>query len=245
MENALLVGLSRQMVLRRELDVVANNVANVNTTGFRADRLLFREHMIPTARTDAYEHPDRRVRFVIDPATHVDHRAGRFDLSGNDFDLAIQGEGFFVVETPRGQRFTRNGAFQKNAQGEIVTAQGYRLMSDAGPIQLQAADTRFQVGQDGTVSTENGTRGRVRVVRFEDETQLRKDIDQTFSTTAQPQPVTGTRVVQGAIERSNVEPIVEMSRMIELTRAYQSITQIIERTQDLRRTAIERLAGLN
>ncbi len=245
MENALLVGLSRQMTLRRELDVVANNIANVNTSGFRADRLLFREHMMPVARADAFEHPDRTVRFVIDPATHVDHRAGRFDLTSNDFDVAIQGEGMFVVETPRGQRFTRNGAFQRNAEGEIVTAQGYKLLSDGGPIRLNPNEVRFAVGADGTVSTENGTRGRIRVVRFEDERVLRKDGEQTFMTNAQPQPVATPRLVQGAVERSNVEPVFEMTRMIELTRAFASISSIIERTQDLRRTAIERLAATN
>ncbi len=241
MENALLIGLSRQMVLRRELDVVANNIANVNTSGFKSDRLLFNEHLMPVARADAFERPDRRVHYVIDRNTHVDHTGGQVQLTGSDFDVAIQGRGMFVVETPRGTRYTRAGAFQRNAEGEIVTTDGSRLMSEGGPIRLGPNEQRFSVAADGTISTELGIRGRIRVVEFENPASLRKDGDTTFSATAEPRAATNPRLVQGALERSNVQPIQEVARMIEITRAYASISQIIDRTQDLRRTAIERL----
>lgn len=247
MENALLIGLSRQMTLRRELDVIANNVANVNTHGFRGDRLIFNDYLMPVARADAFPQADRRLHYVIDPRTATSFQAGTIEQSGGELDVALQGDGFFVVQTPRGERFTRAGNFQLNAQGELVTASGERVLTDSGPITFGAADGRVAIGADGTISTQQGVRGRLRVVRFADPAVLRKDGDTMFSVAgnAQPQPATGVRVLQGAVERSNVQAIQEISRMVEVTRAYQTVTQMIDRTQDLRRTAIERLGTVN
>jgi flagellar basal-body rod protein FlgF len=247
MENALLVGLSRQMVLRRELDTIANNIANVNTTGFRSDRLLFQEHMMPPARVDAFRRGDRPVSFVIDPRTVTNFQMGTVQQTGSDLDVAIQGGGFFAVQTPRGERYTRAGAFQLNAQGQLVTINNEPVLTEGGPISFTAEDGRVAIGVDGTISTQQGVRGRLRVVDFANEAALTKDGDNLF---AAPQGVRPTnnrtaRVLQGAIERSNVQAIPEMGRMIEVTRAYQSVTQMIDRTQDLRRTAIERLAQIS
>lgn len=248
MENALLIGLSRQMTLRREMDTIANNIANVNTPGFRSDQLIFQEHLMPVARVDGFPSSnDRRVSYVIDPSTATSFLPGTLDRTGADFDLALQGEGFFVVQTPRGERYTRAGNFQLNAQGALVTPAGHQVMSEGGPIVFTAEDGRVSISPDGIISTAQGVRGRMRVVRFTNEAALRKDGDTLFAggngAVAQAAPVT-TRILQGAVERSNVQPVMEIGRMIEVNRAYQLVSQMLDRTQDLRRTAVERLAQL-
>ena len=117
MENAILVGISRQAVLERELGIIANNVANVNTAGFKRDSLLFKDFINPVTKADAFRKPDQPVHFVIDPRSVTDQSAGELDRTGRELDVALQGEGYFVVQTPRGERYTRSGNFQLNNQG--------------------------------------------------------------------------------------------------------------------------------
>src|SRR6185312_5544230 len=128
MENNLLVGLSRQMTLERQLDVVANNVANVNTTGFKADRSLFEEYLRSPAREDNFVPSDRRVSFVQDRGTFHDFSAGPSEVTKNPLDVSIDGSAFLVVQTPAGERYTRDGSLQINNQGQLVTASGNPVM---------------------------------------------------------------------------------------------------------------------
>lgn len=245
MENSLLVGLSRQVALRRELDVVANNLANLNTTGFKAEGVLFEQYLDPVARAHDFAAPDQRIAFVIDRATRTEFAQGPIERTGSAFDLAIDGEGFLVVETEAGERFTRNGSLALDPAGTLVTAEGRPVLGDNGPIVLDPNDTEFTIAPDGTVSTRDGDRGRLRVVRFEHEGQLVKEGDNLFSARGEPQPAEPlTRLIQGAIEKSNVRPVLEMSRMIEITRAYTALSQMMTRTDELRRSAIERLADV-
>lgn len=247
MENALIVGLSRQMTLRRELETVANNVANVNTSGFKADRLIFQEYMRNPARIDAQTNAaDRPVRFVIDPRTVTNHETGTLDRTGAELDVALQGPGFFAVQTARGERYTRAGSFLLNAQGELVTPTGERVLTEGGPISFTPADGRITIAADGSISTQQGLRGKLRVSTFADPTRLSKEGDNLFAAPegVRAEPAPQTRVQQGAIERSNVAPVLEVARLVEITRNYQSISQVLDRTQDLRRTALERLAQL-
>src|SRR5262249_48803913 len=148
MENTLLIGLSRQIALQRELDVVANNVANMNTTGYKADGSVFEEYLMPGAQAAGFQGADRRVSFVQDRATWRNFSAGPIRPTGNPLDVAISGDAFFVVETARGERYTRNGAFQINAQGELVTSDGDRVVGDGGPIQFQSTDNSISINPD-------------------------------------------------------------------------------------------------
>src|SRR5580700_9562923 len=173
MENALLVGLSRQMVLERQLDVVANNIANVNTTGFKADNSMFERFLSPVASENRFNAPDRQLSFVNDRGTWRDLRAGPVQQTGNPLDVAIDGGGFLVVQTPNGERYTRNGALQINEQGQLVTSDGSQVVGDSGPIVLQTTDHRVAISADGRVSVVEGAatntesqRGRIRVVSF-------------------------------------------------------------------------------
>src|SRR5262245_10865643 len=117
MENALLIGLSRQVALQREMDVVANNIANLNTTGFKADGNIFQEYLMPVARSDRFTGPDRRLSFVLDRATWHNLGQGPVQQTGNPLDVAIDSDAFLAVETPQGERYTRNGALQINSRG--------------------------------------------------------------------------------------------------------------------------------
>ena len=137
MENALLIGLSRQMVLSRQLDVVANNIANLNTTGYKADNSMFEQFLMPVARENRFNVPDRQLNFVNDRGTWHNFQPGALQQTGNPLDIAIKGDGFLVVQTPDGERYTRNGALQVNAQGQLVTMDVSPVMGGSGPIVLQ------------------------------------------------------------------------------------------------------------
>jgi flagellar basal-body rod protein FlgF len=244
MENAVLIGLSRQMALQRQLDVLANNVANINTTGYKADTTVFEEYLMPVARHDHFPGRDRILSYVHDRATVHDMGQGPTRPTNNPLDVAIDGEALIAVETPRGERYTRNGSFQINAQGELVTSEGYRVMGDGGPIQFQANDRDITIARDGTISVPEGARGRLRLVTFANPQRLQKDSASTFAAPADmpAQPAERVHVMQGFVEQSNVRGVVEMTRLIEVSRRYTSIASLLQQQGDLRRSAIERLA---
>jgi flagellar basal-body rod protein FlgF len=244
MENALLIGLSRQMALQRELNVVANNVANINTPGFKAEAVMFEEYLMPGARHDDFRGRDRRLSYVQDRATWHDMGQGPVKQTGNPLDVALGADQFLVVQTPRGERYTRNGAMQINAQGQLVTAEGYQVMGDGGAVQFQSEDREITIARDGTVSVPLGARGRLRVVSFADAQQLRKDGMSTFAAPAgaQPQVPQNIQINQGNLEESNVRGVVEMSRMIEVSRNYTQIASLLQQQSEIRKNTIERLA---
>jgi flagellar basal-body rod protein FlgF len=252
MENTLLIGLSRQMILERQIDVVANNVANVNTAGFKADRSLFEEYLRSPAREDNFVRADRRVSFVQDRATFHDFSAGPSEQTKNPLDVAIDGAAFLVVQTPAGARYTRDGGLQINNQGQLVTAGGLPVMGASGPIVFQPTDKEINIAPDGNVTVVEGTgrtdsvRGKLRLVSFADAQKLEKEGSNLYSADQGivAQPDITSRVRQGFIEKSNVNSVHEMSRMIEITRAYTQISSLLQQQQDLHRTAIEKLADV-
>jgi len=246
MENALLIGLSRQMALRRELDVVSNNVANLNTTGFKADTALFEEFLMPRASADQFtrSRADRRVSFVHDRATWHDFGQGPLRQTGNPLDVALNGNSFLVVQTPRGERYTRNGSMQINQAGELVTTEGFRVLGESGPIQFQTDDKDITISRDGTIAVPQGLRGKLRLVSFEQMQQLQKDGASTYAAPegVVPQAVQYPHVTQGSIEQSNVRGVIEMTRLIDVTRSYTQVSTMLQQHGETRRTAIERLA---
>jgi flagellar basal-body rod protein FlgF len=164
--------------------------------------------------------------------------------------VAIDGKGYFVVQTPRGQRYTRNGAFGLNATGQLVTSTGDLVLGNAGPINFQNTDHDIIISTTGVVSARDGSgtlsvqRGTLQMVDFDSPQQLQKDGASTFQAppNANQKPIApGTRVVQGSIEKSNVRPILEMTRMIEITRSYSDIAAILQQQGDLRRNSLQQL----
>lgn len=251
MENMLLVGLSRQMVLERQMDVVANNVANINTTGYKADQSLFQEYLQSGAHEDNFITRDRRVSFVHDRGTYHDFAPGPTEQTKNPLDVAIDGSAFLVVQTPAGERYTRDGQLQINQAGQLVTASGNPVLGTGGPIVFQPGDKEISISSDGGVSVLEGAnkidslRGKLRLVSFAQPQSLTKEGSNLYSAGAGAgQPDVTARVRQGYIEKSNVNSVAEMSRMIEVTRAYTQISAMLQQQGDMRRTAIEKLADV-
>ena len=250
MENASLVGLSRQIALQRELDVVANNIANLNTTGFKADNVVFQEFLMPGARASQFAGAERRLSFVQDRATWLDLSQGPVEQTGNPLDVAISGNAFLTVQTPRGERYTRNGALQVNSQGQLVTSEGLQVIGQNGPIVFQPNDRNISIGIDGLISVREGQnttdsqRGKLKLASFDQPRRLQKDGTSTYMAPAgvTPQVPTDARVSQGAIEKSNVKSVLEMTRMVEVTRAYTQIASMLQQQNDTRKTAIDKLA---
>jgi flagellar basal-body rod protein FlgF len=251
MQNALLIGLSRQVALGRELDVVANNIANVNTTGYKSSGAVFEEFIAPNARDGRLSDNDARVSFVRDRATWIDFGQGPVERTGNPLDIAIDGRGFIAVQTPNGERFNRNGAFHINAEGQLVTVEGFTVLGESGPITFQPKDRDISISADGTISVREGNsartesqRGKLRVVAFENPAVLQKDGAGTFKApdNAVQETDTLSRIQQGSVEKSNVRAVIEMTRMIEVTRAYTQVASLLTQQHELQHTAIGKLA---
>jgi flagellar basal-body rod protein FlgF len=243
MENMLLVGLSRQIALTRELDVIANNVANSATNGFKARSTRFAEFVGPVARAETFPKGDSKVSFVVDRGTPIDLSTGAIERTGNPLDAAIKGDAYFELQTRGGPRWTRDGAFEINSRGELVTQRGEIVAGRNGPIRFGPGETGIRIAEDGSVFSDQGQRGKLKLVSFADPKSLRSEGGNLFSSPATPRAApTTTQVASGALERSNVRPVLEMSRLVEVQRAYSSIAGLMSRTDELRRTAIQRLA---
>ncbi len=243
MENAQLVGLSRQLVLRRQLDVLANNVANMNTSGFKSQKLGFEDYIMPVAREREFQYGNRKVHFVHDFGSSYDFSSGAIVQTGNPLDVAINGDGWLTVETPGGERYTRNGSLGINANGELVTQSGQRVLGDGGPITIDPNAGEIVIGADGTVSANGNVAGRLRLVRFEDERQLTAYGDGLFNGT-NALPTENSRFIQGSVEKSNVSGVKEITRLIDVTRAYASLAKMQKENDDLRERAISDLGRL-
>ena len=253
MENALLVGLSRQMVLERQLDVVANNVANINTTGFKADNSMFEEYLMPVARENRFPPADRTVDFVNDRGTWRSLRPGAIQHTGNPLDVAINGDGYLSVQTAGGVRYTRNGSLQINGPGQLVTTDGALVLGDSGPIVFQTTDHNVAITPDGRVTVveagatnTESVRGQIRLVRFGAPQQLQKEGNNNYVAPAgvAALPDTTSTLTQGSIEKSNVNGVVEVSRLIELSRAYSQVALLLQNQSDLHKNAIQQLAAV-
>jgi flagellar basal-body rod protein FlgF len=245
MDNALYVGLSRQMTLRRQLDIVANNIANANTTGFKTEDLMVATEQAKPAKTLDGASP---VKFVLDTGVARDFTQGAMTKTGGDFDLAIEGKGFFHVQTAAGDRYTRDGRFTTNPEGQLVTQEGNPVLDDGGgPLLIDPALGPVSIGKDGIVSQGAVRVGRLGVVRPDDLASMAKDGDNLYRNTANTtlQAASDARVHQGMLESSNVQPVVEITKLIEIQRAYEGVAKMMDNTSELSRTAVERLGKLN
>lgn len=244
MENAQLISLSRQIALRRQMDVIANNMANVNTSGYKNVDILFEEYLMPTARHKDFAALDQKLSYTQDWATISDFGAGSIQQTGNELDMAIQGEGFFVIQTPDGERYTRDGSFQLNQRGELVTSEGHNVLADGGFVTFGPEETGIMVSKDGRVTSSAGAKGILRIAEFDNPQDLKREGDTMFSG-EDPIFDNSSLVVHMAIERSNVSGVSEMTEMIRVTQAYTSISNLQKRQDELRRDAIKKLGNLN
>ncbi len=241
MENAAYVTLSRQMTLRRELDIVANNIANADTTGFKVEQLLVGTEVGQRARNDAIK---PSASFVLDNGVGRDFGQGALKQTGRTLDFGIEGEGaFFTVNDGKSDAYTRDGAFTLDPEGKLVTKAGAAVQGDGGDIILDPARGAVTVGEDGTISQGGQLVGRLTLARFETLSVLSKDGDGLYRNRSNAAPIdaTGAKIRQGSLEGSNVNPLVEITNMIEISRAYERATKMIESVNDLSRRSVERL----
>ena len=236
MQNASYIALSRQTSLSRQMDVIANNIANANTSGFKGEHVLFSEFL-------AQRSADLPMSYVEDRAVARSTQQGNLVITEAELDLGIQGEGYFVVETPAGPRYTRGGSFQLGPDRRIVTSQGHALLDDADrPITVP--EGRMTVNREGAVLADGRQVARIRLASFENEQQLRKTAGGLYTTDAEPKPAEKAQVMQGMIEQSNVQPIIEMTRMMDVLREYQANHKMIEGEHERQLRAIRELPNL-
>lgn len=238
MENTSYIALSRQMALRREMDVIANNMANLNTTAYKGESMLFVEYLETTETGE-------KMSFVQDISLVRNLTAGNLNSTENPLDTAISGDGYYEVETPLGPRYTRNGSFHLNGAGELVTANGEKVLGDGGnPIALPPNSSDVTITRDGSVSTDQGPAGKIRMVRFENEQALIKLSNGLYDADGQEAlAAEGSELMQGMVENSNVSGIIEMTKMISTVRSYSSTGRMVNEEHERQRRAIQALGS--
>lgn len=246
MMNSQLVTLSHEVALRRELDVIANNLANMNTTGYKAERIAFEDYMMPKADASNFQRRDGDVAFVQDWASYRDLEPGARRPTGNALDVALSPGGYLTVETAEGIRYTRNGALQINEQGQLATMDGDPIVSLGGiPIVFNVNDSDVTITRSGNVNTSGGARGTLQLVSFANEQELTRVGYNLYAAPEEAEPDPTVTVSQGALEASNVQPVREMARLVELQRAYEMQSKMIRQSDQARSEAIRLLGRLN
>ncbi len=234
MDNAIYAALNRQSGLMREMRTVANNIANANTNGFRREGVVFSEYLVSLDRSgDTLSMANARGRLI-------DLKHAGLTQTGGTFDLAIEGDGFFMLETPEGNRLTRAGAFVPSAEGELLTPDGARLLDEGqAPIIIPGGAQAIAIGPDGTLTADGIPVARVGLFAApDDKSEMLRQGGTRFSFATDPEPVEDVRIHQGFLEDSNVDPVFEISRMIEVQRAYELGQKFLDREDERIRNAI-------
>ena len=250
MDNAMYVSLSRQMVLQRELDIVANNIANANTNGFKVESLTSLDDPVTPPKAIG---PQAAIQYTLDGSVARDYSQGSLSTTNGPLDVALSGSGFFQVQTASGVQYTRDGNFTMNAQGQLTTQAGDPVLDASGsPITINSAYGPVTIGRDGTITqkppgqAQSQVVGKIGVVTFPSLSSLSKAGDGLYANTTNqtPQPATSAVVQQGMLESSNVQPIVQITDLIRIQRAYEAVSQMISNTSDLSKSAIQRLGAV-
>lgn len=234
MDNSTYSTLTRQTGLMREMQAVANNIANMSTTGFRQEGLIFAEHI---AALD--DQPSLSMASAT--ARETNQLQGSLKQTNGTFDFAIEGDGFFLLDTPNGERLTRAGSFMVSPEGELVNPDG-NLVLDAGgaPIFIPPNAEQLGVGADGTISLDGQPLGQLGIYLPEDPASMQRQDGVMFETTENLVPATGA-ILQGFVEASNVNPVLEISRMIEIQRAYEMGQGFLDKEDERIRNAMQTL----
>ena len=245
MDNTKYIALSRQMALWKQMNVVSNNVANMNTTGYKQEDTLFSTYIAQTMNaTGMGKEP---VYFTQDFATYNNFSEGPLVETGNSLDVALQGDGFFAIDTGSGVSYTRKGNFTLDSNGMIVTPDGYPVLSqNNAPLFIAPTETEIMITEDGSVSTENGIIGRLQVVKFADNQKLLKKAGTMFDNVDgnAVMAADNVRVVHGSLEKSNVNSVEEMTKLIQLQRSYDFVQQMIDEEHDRISNTIETYSQL-
>ena len=240
MDPATYIAASGLKANLRALDIASNNMANVDSPGFKADEPFYR--MLQKSYGD--------LSGSAVAGTMTDFTTGTFKQTGNPLDVAINGEGFLTVRTPQGIGYTRNGSLTISTAGELVTQDGYQVLDNFDqPIPVAIDPSRANeviINKNGEITIDEQRIGTLKVVDFEDKSQLTKLKDQIFVTDQQPTQVVAPMVEQGVVEQSNANAIKTMIDMVELQRMYDMNSKIVQNVMNqINRRAIADIAGNN
>lgn len=253
MNGGMYSALSGNIAAMKRLDVIASNLANVNTSGFKKDRLAFESVLAGNLNPPAVPPGQTADPVLLEERMATDHAAGSMQYTGNTFDMALQGDGFFVVSTPDGVAYTRQGHFRLTGDGTLVTANGYPVLSSAGqqPIRIdvagQAGGAKPVVDNRGTITLNGEEVGTLAIVDFPKPYQLTKVAGTLFvpaaGNAAAPEAAgPATTVVQGALEQSNVDAVSELVQMVEASRFFESCQRVVRNYDDMAAKVINDLA---
>ena len=237
MDNTKYVALSRQMALWKQMDVVSNNMANMNTSGYKQDEAVFSSYLHQTKEGSNIKGlAAKPLYFTQDYATYSNFSEGMLAETGNTLDVAIKGDAFFAIQTEGGERYTRKGNFTLDADGMLVTSEGDPVLSDSNePFFIAPGEKEISIMENGEIYTENGLIGKMKIVSFADNQKLLKVANTMFENVDGNNMIIGEdniKVMQGKLEKSNVNSVEEMTKLVNLQRSYEYIQQMIDEEHD-------------
>ncbi|MDQ2093989.1 flagellar hook-basal body complex protein [Rhodalgimonas zhirmunskyi] len=233
MDNAGYATLSRQSGLLREMQIVANNIANMSTTGYRQEGLLFSEYIVRVNDGPSMSMAGATVR-------NTSMLQGAMTMTGGQLDLAIEGDGFFLVETPEGERLTRAGALTANGEGDLVTPRGFPVLDAGGaPVFIPPNAQDLSISADGTVSSGGRPLTQIGLVMPIDRDGMLREDGVLFRADSGYEPALNGRILQGFLEDSNVQAVDQITRMIEVQRAYELGQSFLDAENDRLKEAMK------
>jgi flagellar basal-body rod protein FlgF len=234
MSSGIYVATAGAVAQSQALDATANNIANASTAGFHGDRVTFKEQLGIAKSAD--------VAMVSPGTTRVDAQAGALTQTDNPLDLALDGDGYFTVQTPNGQRYTRAGNFQVDEQRNLVTADGYQVLGEGGPISLPPGASTIAVDTDGTVSADGAAVGKLELARFAPN-QMKREGGSLFSATGNKLTGDAPKVRSGMLEASNVNIVRGVVDLVKVSRTYESLMRVIQGYHDVESRAARDLGS--
>jgi flagellar basal-body rod protein FlgF len=239
MQSNIYVALSAQLSLQRRLDTLANNVANVNTVGFRGDEMSFEELVSPSDKNP--------VSFVSKGENHISTKTGEFTETGNPLDVAIRGNAWLAIQTPNGVAYTRDGRLQMTKEGVLTTIEGYPVLDAGGtPVQLNPDDPPPTINKAGTIQQAGNNLGALGLYTMPKGAKLTRAEGVAVKSDLQPVPELDflhNGVQQGSIEKSNVNPLIEMTHLITIQRNFEAVSTMISDTESSLNDSLKSLAG--
>ncbi|QDH25866.1 flagellar basal-body rod protein FlgF [Neokomagataea tanensis] len=245
MENTTYIALSKMDAQQRAMSVIATNMANASTVGFKREDVLFSDYLSQQRATHQPAGAESEA-YTQDRATYRDVQQGDLQQTGNALDLALGGQGYFQVQTANGVRLTRAGKFEQQADGSIVDESGNALLDRAGrAIKIPAGDQNISISSDGVLSTESGDQAQIAVVSVADENALKAEGGHLFATSQPTQPVAQPHMAQGMLEGSNVQMMSEVTKMLDIQRNFQFMAQFINAEATRQQNAIDKIVQVS
>ena len=240
MENSTYIALSGQSALKRKMSVIANNLANMNTTAYKGETMMFVEHLVKSKGGNSFI--PQKLAYARDVAQYQNLAEGPIKNTGNPLDIAIHGDGYFVMDTPDGERYTRNGHLSLSNEGKLVDLNNQAILSDAGtPFFFGPEDKDIQITTDGLITTSNGQIGKIKIVKFDIPQNLQKRAGGLYFSEDPPVDVTKPIILQKSLESSNINAMSEITKMINVQRAYDSVRTFIDKEDQRQKKMIQAL----